>query len=414
MDKDFKRELQEAYRKYENLRNCGTKNCSLEEIDEFIDTNEFFFDIYENDDRSLKCYDFIQIMRRVDDFRLGDNSFIYSKNEVIYLMSYADFDSYSIFKDKKIDVTEEIEKFDDNEIKRKVYCREIVKVGEDTYYLEIKDEGLSIFDFIIFRDGYYENEIPHEYLKIIVNTNTNKEINLQIASDLVELYIYKLATNYGLSLIHDVLPPPLNSLIEEYEDYDKVENKSIHYGKGMGEVIRLYNKTIGIDDFDYQVLCLTKVIEYISPTFLSLSLNEKVRKKLFDTKKIECIDLKELGEIYYSNKVKTSNINCITEVIRSCVDLEKLKKFIPEIIVCSKEFENINYDKRKIVKCISECVNDTRNEIVHAKSNYRRTGKECPKDEESKEDYIIMLKQIAIQSIEKFSSVPEIDRMILE
>ena len=78
-------------------------------------------------------------------------------------------------------------------------------------------------------------------------------------------------------------------------------------------------------------------------------------------------------------------------VLNECVDIALLFQFLPQDIQksiskkCHIEIKNITSistsDIDAVKKEIAEILYATRNSIVHAKSNYNFTGKECPEED---------------------------------
>lgn len=80
-----------------------------------------------------------------------------------------------------------------------------------------------------------------------------------------------------------------------------------------------------------------------------------------------------------------------------------------------KNFSDIkNIDEntqQEYMEILAEAIYDTRNEIAHAKANYKKKGKECP--QKQKNEFVEMLDYIAVKCIRWFSMQPEEKRVIV-
>lgn len=154
----------------------------------------------------------------------------------------------------------------------------------------------------------------------------------------------------------------------------------------------LYADAIQIKNDEIQFLYFYKLIEYISPAVAKANVHEKLKQRL-GAESPERIDDEYVESILkvvrtHDKSIKDSELS--KTVMEQC-DIEKLYGHLP--IWVQKKCPRGTKTKPQINGAISEerqtairkkiaaILYATRNNIVHAKSNYDLTGDECPKED---------------------------------
>lgn len=205
-------------------------------------------------------------------------------------------------------------------------------------------------------------------------------------NDLIKRYLYFLSSQYkcgvyfgkfikygfvfkgneGKQMERDVVIPP--------------------YTKAMD----YYNEAFCAMNADIQYLSFYKVLEYFSPTVSKKEYYEEMNKRLDAmsvlTRSYEDINgLQELSK-KYEKSLRDNEIPFT--ILSNCVDLETLFHCLPKKIQLRLKKDNgirkddmIDGKLSEIRKELGKILYDTRNSIVHAKSNYQPTGNECSEED---------------------------------
>lgn len=154
-----------------------------------------------------------------------------------------------------------------------------------------------------------------------------------------------------------------------------------------------YMEGLSIEKADIKYLHLYKIIEYFSPIVSKKASYEQLNLRL-DALQVVERDSEYLESIFKLTKqyeVSLKDKELSYTVLSECVDIALLFQFLPD------EFQrriskNYHFEIKKLTtlntsnieaikKEIADILYATRNSIVHAKSNYTSTGKECPKED---------------------------------
>lgn len=284
------------------------------------------------------------------------------------------------------------------------------------------EDKLKAFDFT--GDGYKINVIKKPFLIGLVNAkNGNSDGNLglgctdpYIALELkytgkdrlkkededkiferITFFLSKeLSTSIYIIPVRDVR----TAWDEVYPDEDEIEepeNTTIKVTDliGYSPMLKLYKQALATEDQEIRFLQFYKIIEHISPVVARLEAYDKLNKRL-DILASSERDYKYLDSLFsitrkYDTDVKDDYL--AISVIQSCVDVIPLWKFLPEknkkqirsnLHLQSDEPTDDSIKDDQLVslqKQIANILYATRNNIVHAKSNYTQNGIELQGDE---------------------------------
>lgn len=225
-----------------------------------------------------------------------------------------------------------------------------------------------------------------------------------------------MASSHNIKLSYTFRPDPLFS---EYEANDDLLEKQYSIfplltGKGMEELIRIYNRTLSVNNLDYIILCFTQVIEYIAPTVAREKLNSDVMQKLSSPNVFnpDARYIIELQRIYEINDKYKNDKELIKLAIDKVLDIDEIKDILPNFIYKfkAKQADISSSLRGEISSKLASAISDTRNQIAHAKANYQCKGNECP--EEQKEQFVGVLSIIARQAVRWFANEPEEKRVV--
>ena len=205
------------------------------------------------------------------------------------------------------------------------WCRSTIEVNNEEYVVEFISKRQAIFDLLLWKEKKcdYESSVAIDdyFIKVTSTNNLNKKI----AEDLAESLIFELNTSHKITLAHEA-----RIFDEDFDSYNLVQDTSeqmrkmfpLLIGKGIPELLKLYNKAMEVDDFDYQILSFTKIIEYVAPTVIRENLNKRVFQKLSNPTALSpnAEYVQELQKIFDENNLKYQK------------DSEMIKATILEII----------------------------------------------------------------------------------
>lgn len=185
----------------------------------------------------------------------------------------------------------------------------------------------------------------------------------------------------------------MESNLENY-DFTKETAQIVHKSTDLPQsspMLKMYLDALSISDKSLRFLLFYKIIEYVSPVIANSILYKKLEARL----NIGAFSKK--GESYYDSIIdlvhrynrSVSDAELASTVLVECCDLELTLSYIPDSICklmhrdsgvsTTRRIEDLTNDEiARLNVSLGKILYATRNSIVHAKSNYTITGKECP------------------------------------
>ena len=252
------------------------------------------------------------------------------------------------------------------------------------------------------REDCYEQDFGfgacEPYTAIEIKFHDDEIVNAQ---ELVERVCYYLTDRMGVAIypseIADIsaLYDRMDEFYDEDDDDDNTEKPEV-ISVNLSDIplyspiLKMYRQAKGVEDPEIQFLQYYKIVEFVSPLVAKKVAYERLNRRLDLLPSIER-DHEYLDSILkLSKKYDTDrkDDSLALSVIESCVDVIPLFKMIPKRI--RKNIKGtLKFMKDTLTdddvseeqlsglqKQIASMIYDTRNSIVHAKSNYTATGKE--------------------------------------
>ena len=279
-----------------------------------------------------------------------------------------------------------------------------------------------IFGLLVCKCGNYDKYNPcfwgnEFFIQIDIEDKIFTRDQIQ---EICNSYIFEINSAYDLGI-------KIEKRDFYYEDEEEIENdnfkiRNLMFGKGMNNIIKLFNNAdVSNANYDYKIMEFIKIFEYVSQTIIREELIEKANKKLYSNKALnpDANYIKELEEMFISHKNKyDTDRNAIKATIMKCCDILDLVEHMPKYLKKIKQLpENIKKPKANKEELINESltlfaasISDTRNCLAHAKANYSDNGNECP--ECDKEQFVKVLRIASIQVIRWFNTESETNRII--
>jgi len=276
--------------------------------------------------------------------------------------------------------------------------------------------GFSPFSLLVSKNGDYEDFWPpfHEE-DYFIEIAFSKPIEHNIVDSLIETYLFELNSSLNMTFRQHVRP-----MTDGSEDFDYAQEKAMKLmetfrlrplisGKGIKDACQLFNKAMSIEDDELRLFSLVKVIEYIAPTVVRKKANEQIRQRLLsaDALNPDAEFIADLIKLIENNRESRKDAAALKLTIFEACDPIPLAKIAPKFLgKIHLTGEHIKDSARKAaLEELSNCITATRNRIAHAKSTFKPTGKECPKEELT--SFVDCVRLSTIQVIHWFATCPE-------
>lgn len=415
--------VEKTFLKLDNLLYWDDGPCDLNQL--LLGDFEFDDDIIINGDTpitlhpdktdDLEIYEeisinnFFSIMKAYRTIGIKDSAKCISSNEALYVIDVREenYHMYQMFS-FKFNGFENDEAIFSAEYKGKSVRCSIV-------------HGITLFGLKVLEMREYNEYFPpvsdQDYFIKIIGEN----LTVEDFDEIVNAYIFELSACDVINLSLSDRP--------QSEDFDEKTDEFLNqtqyvrtllYGRGIDEIIKIYNGALKSFDTERKIVQYTKVIEYVSQTVIRLEKTERIQCKLSSLRslKSDANFIKELELAFDDFKVKYSrDSEAIKSTIFRCCDIEEICDLAPEYLKkikgLRKQLTNQKANRGEILEAakseLAQSISDTRNAISHAKANYSPKGKECPYEEM---DYFLeMVRVVAVQVIKWYANIHENQRI---
>ena len=228
------------------------------------------------------------------------------------------------------------------------------------------------------------------YTAIELRYKTDKRYSKKEEDELIARFLYHIAAEYDVSIEVGEFAWWEDITGEEKPDAYQLDESSLI---PFSEAMYYYSSALQINDPDIQFHHLYKIIEHFSPVVSRKMAYERLNQKL-DTMSVVGRDYQYLDSLlelasHYELSLKDKML-CRT-VLLECIDIVSLFDLLPVKIqeeIAKKctikiaELDNCSdSDIAKVKTEVGEVIYETRNRIVHAKSNWSSSEKACNGDD---------------------------------
>ncbi|MGG6309808.1 hypothetical protein [Paenibacillus macerans] len=292
------------------------------------------------------------------------------------------------------------------------------------YYIEQKwDEKkikvnfakeLTSYGIRLTMDNHFDKYVPPLSMDdLFIEISSLDTIDPRIVDDICQAFIFECASSLDINIFMTSRPTNLYY----WDDEEKLPNirlRPLMQGKGMSDLLRLYNSANQVHDAEYRILTYTKVIEYVSQTVLRKEMLESITNKLYSPKTLnpDANFILELEKLFAEHRNNQRDNQAIKLTVGTCCDIIDIAPVAPTYLKSIKKI-NIDSSKSDRSSCLDElasAISDTRNMLAHAKTNYQLKGKECPPDQLY--EFANCLKIVANQTIRWFFRQHEDSRIV--
>lgn len=295
-----------------------------------------------------------------------------------------------------------------------------VTVGEDRFHVELV-QGATQFGAKIAEEGTYEKWCPPcSAFDTFIRVNHSKR-NDSVIGGLVEAFLYELDSTLGLSFRRsryvesgDDWDEESDRAISELVPGGKVRLRPVLHGLGVSDLLALFNEAATVTSAEYAILGYTKVVEYVAATVVKQQAHQAVRGRLLspDALRPDAKFLDGLLALAEDQRAFQKDSEAIRLTVEICCDASQLALVAPPCLPSLQRVTDLSKteDRREALRKLAECISSTRNQVVHAKTNFTRKGVECP--EAQLGQLRACLRTAAQQTIGWFCGVPESFRVL--
>jgi len=213
----------------------------------------------------------------------------------------------------------------------------------------------------------------------------DRALTLEEARAASQAYQYSLETSLGLKL-----KPSERTPVDELPDFEGEHPDDLVLGRirpllqgpGQDELHSLYLRAVATTDLEVQHLFFTKVVEYVSQTVVRHARNESVRRWLTNERALQpdAVYIEGLASLVgMHDRRAREDLGALKLTVTRCCDALLLAPHAPRFLdLASVTAASSHQVRNQALEELAETIHSTRNEIAHAKANYRPTGHECP------------------------------------
>lgn len=359
--------------------------------------------ITEIKNRLRYLQDYYRIDESEYEIKVGDEDIFICYPEDEYIEAYPVSDFLKYTEDIK-----SLKKVNDSTVKTQKIRQTIIDVDEYEFqHYGISDFKIETEKFIVSfvsqpiyigliasRDSMYNEDFGiyacSSYIAIEIAYKNDITMSTAEEDNVIVSFLFQLSSKFNTPIkIGRFLNWPDYDISEGEEKANITIDSLLNYSEAMG----IYIQALSIKNEEIRYLYFYKIIEYFAPLVAKKKSYELLNQKL-DSLSIKHRDHKYLESIFsltrqYDVSIKDKEL--AYTVLNECIDIIELYEYLPDAISkkLSKtvqfketEYESLSTEKIDAVKkTISQILYATRNDIVHAKSNYNRTGNECLADD---------------------------------
>lgn len=278
-------------------------------------------------------------------------------------------------------------------------------------------DDLTSFSIKLTMDGLYDRYTPPlDNQDLFIEITSEDDLTPQEVDDIVASFIFECAVSHDINFFVHPRQTSLQlwDLSEGILDEANLKLRPLINGKGITDVLNIFNACNHIFDSEYRILNYTKVIEFVSQTVIRKEMIENITKKLFSPKSLnpDAEYIIELEKLFNEYRNFQKDHLAIKVTVGTCCEIMDIVSLAPKHLSRTKKL-TANSSKEERMSALEELassISDTRNKIAHAKTNYTKKGMECPEDELI--EFAECLKIVASQAIRWFARQHEDSRIV--
>lgn len=278
--------------------------------------------------------------------------------------------------------------------------------------------GLTLFALHVVESGFAHEYFPpvDDSTEAFVEVTCDGVISESDAIGLSQAYLFELSATTRAEFAIEPRAAVEEDPMAEFSDepYPSFRLRPLNIGKGMTELLSIYNRAIGTLDDELRILCCAKVVEFVAQSVIRRQSTEALRVKLMSARAIspDAQFISELEALIDQQRVFKKDKEAIKLAVCQCCDATELARHCPPFVheLAAQTLASDPKAQTIALARFADILSATRNSIAHAKANYALTGDECPVEHVSQ--FADCAKIAAEQVIRWFSGIPESQRVV--
>ena len=278
--------------------------------------------------------------------------------------------------------------------------------------------GSPEFAVLLSEDGGCDRHTVSAYdnNRVFVEVVCPNGTTVETARSVADAFLFEIAASHDLYFEPSSIPSSYDMISDDNEVNmsEVLRLRPLKIGDGMNELHRYYLQGVAAEAEWIRLICLVKVLEYVSVTVIRESAHETLRQRLLDASALAptATFIDDLLLLIENQRVFKKDAEAIKATLLRCCDALLIKPYAPE---CLTKLRSITEDTDEKIKKtalveLSECLTASRNQFAHAKVNYETTGFECPTAQLG--GLVMCARKAAEQVIRRYAELPETRRVI--
>jgi hypothetical protein len=236
-------------------------------------------------------------------------------------------------------------------------------------------EGFTVFGAAIAASGDYDKYLPPILDDLFVEVRYRHPISIDAARYLANSYLFELSSTLDLEFEMDPRPT-----LEDEDLYSESELQTagarlrpLLLGKGMLELLKLYNRAVAASDDEIKILYFAKVVEYVSQTVVRQRATEAIRTKLLSPRSLrpDAGFIAELQAVVEDQRDFRKDREAIKQTVITCCEVSELSRIAPPFLSKLRAISpsDRTREREEALAELGYSLTATRNSIAHAKAN---------------------------------------------
>jgi hypothetical protein len=359
------------------------KEYGLEKYEEEIDstTDKIYLPFPREDDLEIDLVSLFDYLKEIESLKIIDYNMVVTDTITQRVIQIGDTSKLLFLDHLEISIDKGID----------------IKIVEEPFLIGIAAVQKGEFD------KYNPPCTSHIAIELRYETKVNR-LPIDEEEKIIKSFLFEISHAYRTSAEFSTFH--MYNFNYEDESYD-LPNSFEDYNYGM----ELFIKANQPLSQDLKYLSYYKIFEFFAPIFSKLDAFDAMRKKL-DSSNANSLSAEFISSIYELTKIYQENLrdkDLVKSIINNTFDLVDIFDELPASVVKNLSPKTLGYNstkevKDKIANQLGTILYQTRNKIVHAKSNFTPIGIECP--DEDLEQLNVFMHKACYSTIKWYNKLP--------
>lgn len=270
---------------------------------------------------------------------------------------------------------------------RNIGAETSAKIRNNPISIGLRDFSVHYGVSVVIREYFYDKYNPPVgsgdiYIEVAHPHGSNKTE----AMDSIHAYLFELHATLGLEYF-EVSRSDGGLEYPEDEELGELARRSMTLrpllmGQGLPSVLREFNRGYGHAIGEGALLSYAKCIEYVSATVVREKQYEDLRKRLLARGALnpDADFLDGLLTLFEENRVLARDTEALKLAVERCCDPLPMAPHAPKFLshLANVTPQSSEQQRKAALHELAASISASRNQLAHAKANYKPTGKECP------------------------------------